>query len=366
MRNSQKTEKTLLDIIESIQTLAVWVTVTLLFIVVFLLSGAVTGDFWMLKSVPKLTASNKIDSQVSLPPIPPIKVKNKWVAPDFSTVPNTEKGRLIAYGRCLICNTSEYLGPQGSVSQMSNGMNCQNCHLEAGTKILGNNYSGVASTYPKFRPRSGTIENIEKRVNDCFERSLNGKALDSLNREMRAIVAYIEWVGKEVPVDSLPGGVGLYNVPYLDRPASPEKGQLVYIQKCQICHQPDGEGQLNPDGRTYLYPPLWGKNSYNIGAGLFRLSRFAGYVKVNMPLGATYSAPQLSDEEAWDVAAFVNSQPRPDRDLSQDWPKISAKPIDHPFGPFDDGFSEKQHKYGPYQQIADARKNKKELNSTKK
>jgi thiosulfate dehydrogenase len=82
-------------------------------------------------------------------------------------------------------------------------------------------------------------------------------------------------------------------------------------------------------------------------------------VKANMPLGATHQSPQLTDEEAWDVAAYVNSQPRPGKDLGADWPKIAAKPIDHPFGPFADGFSENQHKYGPFGPIKAKRNSKK-------
>jgi thiosulfate dehydrogenase len=105
---------------------------------------------------------------------------------------------------------------------------------------------------------------------------------------------------------------------------------------------------LKADSSAYQYPPLWGAHSYNQGAGLFRMSRFAGYVKANMPLGATWDAPQLTDEEAWDVAAYVNSQPRPKKDIRADWPDISSKPFDHPFGPFADGFSAKQHKFGPF------------------
>ena len=102
------------------------------------------------------------------------------------------------------------------------------------------------------------------------------------------------------------------------------------------------------------YPPLWGKKSYNEGAGLFRMSRFAGYVKANMPFGANFQNPQLSDEEAWDVAAYVNSQPRPKHPfLDTDWPSIAKKPFDHPFGPFSDTFPEAQHKYGPYGPIVD-------------
>jgi len=81
------------------------------------------------------------------------------------------------------------------------------------------------------------------------------------------------------------------------------------------------------------------------------MSRFAGFIKYNMPQGATFQNPQLTDEEAWDIAAFVNSQSRPTKDLSADWPKISEKPIDHPFGPYADKFTEEQHKYGPFKPI---------------
>lgn len=279
-----------------------------------------------------------------------------WQAPDTLDIKNEPNADQIMYGRSLISHTSAFLGPYGSVAEMSNGMNCQNCHLEAGTKPFGNNYSGVASSYPKFRERSGSMENIYKRVNDCFERSLNGKPLDTMEREMQAIQAYILWLGKDVKKGEKPKGAGLTELKYLDRAADPDKGKLVYVAKCLSCHGPAGEGKLLANGIAYQYPPLWGRGSYNDGAGLFRLSRFAGYVKSNMPFGAKYDNPQLSDEECWDVAAFVNSQPRPKKDLSKDWPKIASKPVDHPFGPYADKFSENQHKYGPFEPIAELKK----------
>jgi thiosulfate dehydrogenase len=276
---------------------------------------------------------------------------NLWQAPNIATAPNNEEGKLIRYGHDLVANTAKYIGPKGSVAALSNGMNCQNCHLDAGTKPWGNNYGAVAATYPKFRERSGGMEDIYKRVNDCVQRSLNGKALDTLSREMQGIKAYIEWLGKDVPKKTTPNGAGIYKLAYLSRPTNTVAGQQIYTEKCQSCHQANGQGALNPDGIAYQYPPLWGKNSYNIGAGLYRMSRMAGYVKYNMPLGATYFQPQLSDEEAWDVAAFINSQQRPSKDLSKDWPNLAGKPADHPFGPFVDGFSEQQHKYGPFAEI---------------
>ena len=292
-------------------------------------------------------------------PIPSIP-NASWSAPSLY-LDRELKGKereLIIYGEELIANTAAYLGPHGSVAQVTNGMNCQNCHLNAGRKSWGNNYGAVSSTYPKFRDRSGSIETIYKRVSDCMERSLNGKALDSTSREMQAMMAYIQWVGHEVPKDSIPKGAGIAPPKYLDRAASPANGQVVYTAKCQSCHGANGEGQLAANGNTYTYPPLWGPNSYNSGAGLFRLSRFAGYVRDNMPYQqASHDTPALSDEECWDVAAFVNSQPRPSKDLSKDWPNIAKKPVDHPFGPYADGFSEIQHKYGPFPPIIEARKN---------
>lgn len=285
--------------------------------------------------------------------------KDLWIAPDTSEISNNEIGKMIRYGRKLIANTAFYLGPNGIIRHSSNGMNCQNCHLDAGTKPFGNNYSVVASTYPKFRERSGMTENIYKRINDCFERSLNGKGLDSLSSEMQAIKEYILWVGSKVKKGKKPAGSGLTELAFMDRPANPEKGKIIYVEKCKSCHLENGEGKMNTDNLTYQYPPLWGDHSYNSGAGLFRLSRLAGYVKSNMPFGANYDNPQITDEEAWDVAAFVNSQPRPGKDLSEDWPKMSSKPVDHPFGPYADSFSEEQHKYGPFGPIAEFKKKQK-------
>ena len=278
-----------------------------------------------------------------------------WTAPAEWTMMklDPEEKKLVQYGKELIAHTSDYLGPKGKIAQISNGMNCQNCHINAGTQPWGNNYFAVEANYPKFRERSGTIENQVKRVNDCFERSLNGKAIDSSSREMKAILAYIKWLGSDVSPKTTPKGSGIFKLKSLKRPSNPEKGRIVYEAKCQSCHQANGEGIRSEDGKSYTYPPLWGNNSYNQGAGLFRISNFAGYVKYNMPLGVSYEKPQLTDEEAWDLGAFVNSQPRPAKDLSKDWPNIAGKPFDHPFGPYADPFSEKQHKYGPYKPIKD-------------
>jgi len=282
---------------------------------------------------------------------PAAKVSEFWRPPDAATLSNKAMLEQVIYGRELIAHTARYLGPEGSVLKISNGMNCQNCHLDAGTKTFGNNYGAVSSTYPKFRARSGTVESIEKRVNDCFERSLNGKALETDSREMKAIVTYIEWLGSRVEKGAAARGAGLVKMQTLERAADPARGKALYETQCVVCHGKNGEGLKMPDGKEYQFPPLWGQNSYNHGAGLYRVSTFAQFIRANMPLGATHDNPVLSEEQSWDIAAYVNSLPRPGKDVSKDWPDIALKPVDHPFGPYSDPFSEAQHKYGPFEPI---------------
>ena len=304
-------------------------------ILIYFLIGFIAGDYF------------KMDGDIA-------STDSTWVGPSLYIDHTTlgEERELIIYGQDLIAHTSKYLGPKGTVAQITNGMNCQNCHLQAGAKAWGNNYAAVFSTYPKFRDRSGQVETIYKRVADCMERSLNGIAIDSTSREFKAIYAYIKWLGQAVKKAEQPIGSGIEKLPYLDRAADPKKGQIVYTAQCQTCHGANGEGQLAADALEYTYPPLWGSHSYNDGAGLYRISNFAGYVKNNMPnLLTSHENPTLTEAESWDVAAYVNSQSRPHKDQSKDWPKFEKKPLDFPFGPYADSFSESQHKYGPFKPI---------------
>jgi len=307
---------------------------------------------------PNRSSQNAATADTLAPETESTKVENsKWWSPlSLESITNPEQRKIVEYGKNIIAHTATYFGPKGSISQGTNGLNCQNCHLSAGTVVFGNNYGSVASTYPKFRARSGSVESISKRVNDCFERSLNGKSLDTNSKEMQAIIAYIKFLGSNVEKGQKAAGSGFKDLTYLNRAANSSNGKQVYIAKCQSCHQASGQGLLNETGNEYTYPALWGAQSYNDGAGLYRMSNLAKFVKYNMPLGASHDSPQLTDEEAWDVAAFINSQPRPHKDIRTDWPDISKKPIDHPFGPFVDGFSEYEHKFGPFEPIEKARK----------
>jgi thiosulfate dehydrogenase len=308
----------------------------------------------------ELTAKTKQDVETG---IAAVNVKSQvvpadaWKAPDENTIPaDTKNGQMIRYGKELIAHTSKYFGPNGSIARITNGMNCQNCHLDGGTKLFGNNYAGFISSFPKMSGRSGKVEPASARIAECFNRSLAGKVPDESGKEIQAMLAYMKWLGTGVKKGEKVFGTGTEKLKYLDRAANVKHGAILYTSKCQSCHGATGEGILAEDKLTYVYPPLWGKHSYNDGAGMYRLSNFAGFVKNNMPYGARYGDAQLSDEEAWDLAAFVNSQPRPHKDQRKDYPDLLKKPFDAPYGPYADNFSENQHKYGPFAPIVTSKK----------
>src|SRR6516162_7624361 len=133
------------------------------------------------------------------------------------------------------------------------------------------------------------------------------------------------------------------------------RGRPIYVRVCTACHGVDGLGvrrSLPTDDLGYMMPPLWGPDSFNDGAGMMRLITAANFVHFNMPHGTDYLNPQLSVEDAWDVAAYLVSQPRPHMEgLDRDYPDLLQKPIDAPYGPYADGFGQEQHKYGPFAPI---------------
>ncbi|MGY0041336.1 c-type cytochrome [Pedobacter sp. NJ-S-72] len=212
----------------------------------------------------------------------------EWNAPDENTIPDGKAGEMIRYGKDLIVNTAKYFGPNGSIASITNGMNCQNCHLQAGTKIFANNYAVFFASYPKKSNRSGQIVPASNRIAECFERSLAGKVPDPSGKEVQAMLAYLRWVGSGVKKGEHVFGTAFERLKYMDRPADPQRGKVLYASKCVSCHGAHGEGIPSANRGTYTYPPLWGEHSYNDAAGMYRLSNFAGFVKNNMPFGANF------------------------------------------------------------------------------
>ena len=267
-----------------------------------------------------------------------------WTVPEVGALPDNEQGRLVRRGRDLITATYAHIGPEVPAladRYAGNNLACGNCHLEAGTKKFGLALFGLYGEYPRYNARSGEEISIEGRVNGCMLRSMNGHTLPLDAPQMQAIVAYIKFLSTGVPPGQEVPGLGVGKMPELIRAAEPSR-----------CHGPDGAGvrrSIPSVDLGYIMLPLWGSDSFNDGAGMARLITAANFVHFNMPHGTDYLDPQLTAEEAWDVAAFMISQPRPHKaGLDHDYPDLLQKPVDTPYGPYADGFSEQQHKYGPF------------------
>lgn len=278
-----------------------------------------------------------------------------WTVPQVGALPDDSFGRQVRQGRDLITATYAHIGPEVADRTKrfaGNNLACTNCHLEAGTKKFGLPIFGLFELFPQYSARRGAEITIEDRVNSCMVRSMNGKELPNGSPEMQAIVAYTRFLSSGVPAGQIPPGLGSGAMPELDRAADPDRGRAVYANSCLSCHNTDGSGirrSLPTTDLGYMMPPLWGSDSFNNGAGMARLITAANFLHFNMPHGADYLNPQLSVEQAWDVAAFIISQPRPIKaGLEKDFPDLLQKPVDTPYGPYADGFSEQQHKYGPF------------------
>jgi thiosulfate dehydrogenase len=284
-----------------------------------------------------------------------------WPSPDAETLPAGPWKDAVLYGRALFSETSTLVGPEVANASMrfaGNNLSCQTCHLKGGTQKFGLPLIGVYGLFPTYIARENEVRTIEDRIEGCLERSMNGRPLPVESREMKAIVAYLQFLSTDVPVGRPIEGRGSPVLPLLSRAANPARGATVFLERCAACHQMNGLGmRKGPAGSAagYLFPPLWGADSFNDGAGMHRLIASASFIRANMPLGTTFEAPVLSVDDAWDVAAFMNSQPRPLRsDLDRDYPDRARKPADAPFPPFLDSFPLEQHRLGPFQPILDA------------
>ncbi|WP_421871053.1 c-type cytochrome [Marinoscillum sp.] len=283
--------------------------------------------------------------------------KEAWHIRSIQTdLPEGQRGKQIKYGYLLTTETSRWMGPKApeGARYAGNNLNCQSCHLEAGTKRGSASWLGVVGRFPQFRGRENKIGTIEERVNGCMERSMNGKALPIESKQMQAIVAYMTWLGKGMPEDTMEYFQGFAKLEIPGEMADLIKGAVVYANECQVCHGENGAGVWKADSSGYQYPPLWGADSYNHGAGMHRVLTAAQFIKANMPWGvATIDNPKLSDEEAYHVAAYINSFDRPMKSNTEiDFPDRKLKPMSTPYGPWADEFSAEQHKYGPFQPIA--------------
>lgn len=230
--------------------------------------------------------------------------------PSESSIPTEQLRVAVRRGRALLEHTGDSLP-----SHVGSALRCFSCHLNEGNRPGAFPLVGVYSRFPQYRPRNGLVNLLEDRINDCFERSLNGKAIPRDGPEMRQIVAYLAFVSEGIAPPGEVPGAGVRSL----TPLKPDtaRGRAIFSETCSRCHGSDGGG-------TVIAPPLWGRRSFNIGAGMARLRTAAGFIRDNMP---NDRAVVLTDQQAFDVAGYVVSQPRPDfAHKEDDWPNGNPPP----------------------------------------
>lgn len=238
-----------------------------------------------------------------------------FAPPSPEVIPGDLRGEQIRLGYKIVVDTQEYGRPY-----VGNRLNCTSCHLDGGMNPNTASFVGISRLYPEYRARADRQMTLADRINECFERSMNGKALPPDSSKLQAVVAYIDWLSQNVPPGSAVPWRGIPRLTSSHIP-DPVNGKKQFARKCVFCHGAEGQG-------TVAAPPVWGPHSYNIAAGMARVSVAASFIKSNMPRGWGWT---LTDDEAYDVAAYVNSQPRPDfPGKQQDWPK-GGKPADVPY-----------------------------------
>lgn len=249
---------------------------------------------------------------------PPIKAKAAsaaWVPPLRKDIPQGEEGDLIRYGALLVDDTYAQLGHGAKDEKMrfsENGLNCTSCHQDNGTKQFGLPWMGVSQMYPQYRGREDRVAGLEERINGCFARSMNGKAMAVDSKEMKAMVSYINWLSKDLTKDVYGRGTPKFEGP--NRKADVKKGEEVYNRFCMSCHSENGDGYQSMSAGSsggHVAPALWGANSYNNGAGMNRLLTAAAFIHSNMPLGTVWNHPASTNEDAYDVAGYLSSKERP-------------------------------------------------------
>jgi thiosulfate dehydrogenase len=284
----------------------------------------------------------------------------EWTVPDVDALPMDAFGKTVRTGRDLIEHTAATIGPDAADPAQrfsGNGLDCQSCHLDAGTRKFGLPLAGIWGLFPLFIGREDEVRTLEERINGCLERSMNGRALPVGSPQMKAMLTYIRYISGSVPTGHSAEGRATPPLPLPTAAANPKHGAQVFAATCAVCHQPDGQGkrwgpQDAAQRHRYQFPPLWGPDSYNDGAGMARPITAADFIHANMPFGTDYAHPALSVQDAYDVAVFIDSQPRPHRQgLERDFPDRSLKPVDATYPPLLGPFPPSQHLTGPWQPI---------------
>lgn len=246
-------------------------------------------------------------STVSTPPpvaVPqqPTAAPNVFSPPPRSAMPSGPFGAAVRQGQAIFTDTGKY-----AKAYVGNGLSCSNCHLDAGRLANSAPLWGAYVRYPQYRSKNKHVNNFGERIQGCFLYSMNGKAPPLDSKTMVALESYAYWLSKGAPTGAKLVGAG-YPKQGFKPPQPPDyaRGKAVYVRDCALCHGAQGQGQKAAGG--YVFPPLWGADSFNWGAGMHELDNAAAFIKANMPLSR---GDTLNDQDAWDVAMYMDAHERP-------------------------------------------------------
>ena len=264
-------------------------------------AGAVLGTVHAAPGAPG-TASSAVPVTTVPAPAASTQVRKPatFAPPPDAAIPDDDFGKAVRLGRDIFNDTGRVAG-----AWVGNSLRCASCHLDAGRLADSSPLWAAYVSYPAYRKKTGEISTFAERLQGCFMYSMDGKAPPLGSEVLVALESYAFFLAKGAPVGtSLPGR----GYPTPKAPQEPDRGRgaAVYAQKCALCHGADGQGQSSHG--AVVFPPLWGAKSYNWGAGMSVVKNAAGFIKANMPLG---QGGTLTDQEAWDVALYVDSHDRP-------------------------------------------------------
>lgn len=224
-----------------------------------------------------------------------------FTPPPESAIPDDAFGAMVREGELIFTHTRQYAG-----AYVGNGLTCEDCHLDAGRQPGSAPLWAAYVRYPRYRSKNDMVNSYADRLRGCFRFSMNGTPPPPDGTMIKALTAYSYWLATGAPT-----GVNLPGAGYADpgKPAqepSYDRGQVVFNSDCALCHGGNGQGQKALG--QYVFPPLWGPDSFNWGAGMAEVNNAAAFIKANMPFSLGGS---LTSQQAWDVALFMDSHERP-------------------------------------------------------
>ncbi|MGN7611935.1 c-type cytochrome [Magnetococcales bacterium HHB-1] len=234
--------------------------------------------------------------------VPAINPGEYFIPPYVANIPEDKYGDVVEWGRKIFSDTQNY-----GKRYVGNGLNCTSCHLSEGRQPNASPMWAAFPRYPMYRKKNRTMITFEERIQDCFKFSMDGIAPTVDSPEMEALMTYMHWLSTGAPVNADLPGRGFVDAKKREE-AQAGRGEDAYRDKCAFCHGLDGLGQKHKTKAGYMFPPLWGSDSFNKAAGLYKAKTMANFLYSNMPLGAPFT---LDGQEAWDIAMYIWLQDRP-------------------------------------------------------